>query len=53
VVAFGGTHRPFNDSYGDVLFVNPGSPTLPMPDSPASVAIVDLAATPSAKIVSL
>lgn len=53
VVAFGGTHRPFNDSYGGVLFVNPGSPTLPMEGTPASVAIVDLATTPKARIVAL
>ena len=54
VVAFGGTHRPLEQIHEGVLFFNPGSPTLPMPDSPASVAILDLNKTgPKVKLVSL
>ena len=52
VVAFAATHEPFNASYDGVLFVNPGSPTLPM-TSPGTVAIVDVAKkAPAVKIVS-
>ena len=41
-VAFGGTHRPMEHTQDGVLFFNPGSPNLPMPDSPAAVAVLDL-----------
>ena len=54
VVAFAGTHRPMEQSHEGVLFFNPGSPTLPMPDSPASVAVLELKkAGPKVKLVSL
>ena len=54
VVAFAGTHRPLKQSHEGVLFFNPGSPTLPMPDTPASVAVLDLkTASPQVKLVSL
>jgi putative phosphoesterase len=29
IIVFGDTHRPLVKSIGDILFVNPGSPTLP------------------------
>jgi putative phosphoesterase len=41
-VAFGGTHRPIEHRHEGVLFFNPGSPTLPMPDTAAAVAVLDL-----------
>jgi putative phosphoesterase len=41
-VAFGGTHRQMSQSHEGVLFFNPGSPNLPMPDGPAGVAVLDL-----------
>ncbi len=41
-VAFGGTHRLHEQRHDGVVFFNPGSPTLPMPDSPAGVAVLDL-----------
>ncbi len=40
-VAFGSTHRPVIARHEDLLFVNPGSPTLPA-DGPGTVAVVDL-----------
>ena len=43
VVAFGGTHRPFHKTYDGIVFVNPGSPNMPMPGSPGAVAVVDVA----------
>lgn len=52
VVAFGGTHRPMTIEHEGVLFVNPGSPTLPMPGTPPAVAVVKLTGTsPSAQII--
>jgi uncharacterized protein len=53
VVAFAGTHRPLQQRHDGVLFFNPGSPTLPMEGSPASVAILDLSGAPKVKLVSL
>ena len=54
VVAFAGTHRPLEQRHEGVLFLNPGSPTLPMPGTPASVAVLDVkGASPKVKIVSL
>ena len=53
VVAFAGTHRPLQQRHEGVLFFNPGSPTLPMEGTPASVAILDVAAEPSVELVSL
>lgn len=54
VVAFAGTHRPLEQSHEGVLFFNPGSPTLPMPECPASVAVLDLKkAGPRVKILSV
>jgi predicted phosphodiesterase len=41
VVAFAGTHAPFSGEHEGVLFVNPGSPNLPV-RPPGTVAIVDL-----------
>jgi uncharacterized protein len=41
-VAFGGTHRQLEQTRGGVLFFNPGSPNMPMPDGPAGVAVLDL-----------
>ncbi len=41
VVAFAATHAPMTQTYNDVLFFNPGSPTLPM-QPPGTVAILDL-----------
>jgi putative phosphoesterase len=53
VVAFAATHAPMQATYGDVLFVNPGSPTLPM-TAPGTVAILDLTKkVAAAKIVSI
>ena len=42
VVAFGGTHRPMEQTHEGVLFFNPGSPNLPVEGSPAAVAVLDL-----------
>lgn len=53
VVAFAGTHRPLQQRHEGVLFFNPGSPTLPMEGSPASVAILDVTKTPKVKLLSL
>jgi putative phosphoesterase len=53
VVAFGGTHMAFAEERDGVLFVNPGSPTLPS-DGQGSVALLDLStAKPKAKIIRL
>jgi putative phosphoesterase len=52
VVAFAATHEPLQLTYDDVLFFNPGSPTLPM-TAPGTVAILDLSKKqPGVKIVS-
>lgn len=52
VVAFAATHEPYNAVHDGVLFVNPGSPTLPM-TAPGTVAVLDLGPKPKAKIVEL
>ena len=52
VVAFAATHEPYNAVHDGVLFVNPGSPTLPM-TAPGTVAVLDLNAKPKAKIIKL
>ena len=53
VVAFGGTHVAHSEERDGVLFVNPGSPTLPS-DGQGSVAVVDLGAKkPKAKLIRL
>lgn len=52
VVAFAGTHVAHESTEGGVLFVNPGSPTLPSDGDSGSVAILDLRRTkPSSKVV--
>jgi len=51
VVAFAGTHRPVTFHHEGVLFVNPGSPTLSMPGTPAAVAVVKLGKRPEAQII--
>lgn len=54
VVAFGGTHVAHTEDRDGVLFVNPGSPTLPSDGLTGSVAVVDLAGKrPKAKLVRL
>lgn len=54
VVAFGGTHVAHTEARDGVLFVNPGSPTLPSDGPTGSVAVLDLAAkTPKAKLIRL
>ena len=54
VVAFGGTHVAHTEERDGVLFVNPGSPTLPSDGPTGSVAVVDLSARkPKAKVVRL
>jgi len=52
-VAFGGTHAPYNVAHDGILFVNPGSPTMPMDFCPATVAVLDLGTKPKAKIVEI
>jgi hypothetical protein len=53
VVAFAATHAPMNQTYNEILFFNPGSPTLPM-QPPGNVAILDLSKKKAtAKIVQL
>jgi putative phosphoesterase len=53
VVAFGGTHVAHAEERDGVLFVNPGSPTLPS-DGQGSVAVVDLSnKKPKANIIRL
>jgi putative phosphoesterase len=54
VVAFGGTHVAHVEERDGVLFVNPGSPTLPSDGPTGSVAVLDLSAKkPKAKLVRL
>jgi uncharacterized protein len=54
VVAFGGTHVAHTEQRDGVLFVNPGSPTLPGDGATGSVAVLDLSAKqPKAKVVRL
>lgn len=54
VVAFGGTHVAHTEERDGVLFVNPGSPTLPSDGPTGSVPVLDLSAkTPKAKVVRL
>jgi putative phosphoesterase len=53
VVAFGGTHAPYNVAHDGVLFVNPGSPTMPMDFCAATVAVLDLGSKPKAKIIEI
>jgi putative phosphoesterase len=52
VVAFAATHAPYNAVHDGVLFVNPGSPTLPM-TAPGTVAILTTGVRPKAKLVSI
>ena len=53
-VAFGGTHRLHEQRHEGVVFFNPGSPTLPMPDSPAGVAVLDLGEeTPQVELITI
>ena len=53
-VAFGGTHVGHVAERDGVLFVNPGSPTLPGDGPTGSVAVIDLSAKkPKAKLVRL
>ena len=52
VVAFAATHEPMHVTYDGIVFVNPGSPTLPM-TAPGTVAVLDLAKKmPGVKIIS-
>jgi uncharacterized protein len=52
VVAFAGTHHPLVGNYDDILFVNPGSPTLPEAGTAPSVAIIDIGdKRPTARVV--
>ena len=57
VMAFAATHRPYHATHDGVVFVNPGSATLPAEPGPSglgTVAVVDLrGATPRAEIVQL
>ena len=53
VVAFGGTHVPYNATHDGVLFVNPGSPTMTDKGAPATVAVLTLGPKPKAKIVEI
>lgn len=53
VVAFAATHDPMTQTFNDILFFNPGSPTLPM-TAPGTVAVLDLSKkAPAVKIVSV
>ena len=53
-VAFGGTHVAHVEERDGVLFVNPGSPTLPGDGPTGSVAVLDLTKkAPKAKLVRL
>ena len=53
-VAFGGTHVAHVEERDGVLFVNPGSPTLPSDGPTGSVAVLDLAGKkPKAKLTRL
>ena len=54
VVAFGGTHVAHVEPRDGVLFVNPGSPTLPGAGPTGCVAVLDLSSkAPKAKLVRL
>ena len=54
VVAFGGTHVAHTEERDGVLFVNPGSPTLPGDGPSGSVAVLDMSTKrPKAKLVRL
>lgn len=54
VVAYGGTHVAHSEERDGVLFVNPGSPSMPSDGPTGSVAVLDLSAKkPTAKIVRL
>ena len=53
VVAFAATHVAHTSTHDGVLFVNPGSPTLPSDGPKGSVAVLDLGPKPKAKIVRL
>jgi putative phosphoesterase len=54
VVAFGGTHVAHREERDGVMFVNPGSPTLPSDGPTGSVAVLDLSAKkPKATLVRL
>jgi uncharacterized protein len=54
VVAFGGTHVAHAEECDGVLFVNPGSPTLPGDGPTGSVAVVDLGGRkPKARLLRL
>ena len=54
VVAFGGTHVAHAEERDGVLFVNPGSPTLPGDGPTGSVAVLDVGGEkPRAKLVRL
>lgn len=50
-VALCGTTHAAAIEPGDVLVLNPGSPTIPAPGSAASVAVIDVRGKPSARIV--
>jgi putative phosphoesterase len=53
-VAFGGTHRQVEQRHEDVVFFNPGSPNLPVPDTPAGVAVLDLTGgTPRVELITI
>jgi hypothetical protein len=53
-LAFGGTHRQIEQRHEDVLFFNPGSPNLPVPDTPAGVAVLDLTGgTPRVELITI
>ncbi|HUP84768.1 MAG TPA: metallophosphoesterase family protein [Acidimicrobiales bacterium] len=54
VVAFGGTHVAHAEERDGVLFVNPGSPTLPSDGPTGSVAVLDLSTKkPKATLIRL
>ena len=54
VVAYGGTHVAHTEERDGVLFVNPGSPSMPSDGPSGSVAVLDLSAKKAkAKIVRL
>jgi putative phosphoesterase len=53
-VAFGGTHRQIEQRHEDVVFFNPGSPNMPVPDAPAGVAVLDLTGgTPRVELITI
>jgi uncharacterized protein len=54
VVAFGGTHRQIEQRHEGVVFFNPGSPNMPVPDAPAGVAVLDLTGgTPRVELITI